>query len=72
MPRFETVLRSEFVRCLREGGFEGPFLEGRHYFMLRGEHVFCIPGKEETEIGPQYLARLLRHAGLDLDEWEVL
>jgi len=36
MPRFGPVKRQDLIRYLRELGFEGPYVGGRHQYMVKG------------------------------------
>jgi hypothetical protein len=40
--------------------------------MIRGEITISIPNPHQTEIGRNYLARILRQAGISKEEWEKL
>lgn len=70
MARLAPVSRSELIRRLRLLGFEGPFIGGRHEFMLRGTHRLILPNPHRGDIGVDLLTRLLRQAGVTREEWE--
>lgn len=70
MKRLVPVTRRELVRRLRLLGFEGPFVGGRHEFMLRGTHRLILPNPHRGDIGVDLLVRLLRQAGVTREEWE--
>ena len=72
MPPFGPVSRRDLVRYLRQLGFEGPYPSGRHQIMVRGDLTLPLPNPHEGDIGRSLLARLLRRAGIDRDEWEAL
>jgi predicted RNA binding protein YcfA (HicA-like mRNA interferase family) len=59
----------EFVRRLKELGFEGPFYGGKHPKMKRGNLVLTIPNKHVGTIGVGFLNRLLKQAGISKEEW---
>lgn len=69
MPRLKPVSWREFVRRMRELGFEGPYAGGRHPQMRRGNVTVIIPNPHEDEIGVGFLTRLLRQAGITREEW---
>ncbi|TAL04867.1 MAG: type II toxin-antitoxin system HicA family toxin [Verrucomicrobia bacterium] len=69
MPKLPPVSRRKFVQRLRELGFEGPFVGGKHAQMVRGNLTFIIPNEHESDIGPGFLSRLLKQAGVSRDEW---
>jgi len=60
------------VRYLRELGFEGPYVGGRHEYMVKGEVKLAVPNPHQGEIGRDLLARILRQAGMSRNEWEEL
>ena len=69
MPRLKPVSWREFVRRLRDLGFDGPYAGGRHPQMRRGNVTVVIPNPHEGEIGVGFLTRLLRQAGVTREEW---
>jgi predicted RNA binding protein YcfA (HicA-like mRNA interferase family) len=72
MPPFGPVKRRDLLRYLRELGFEGPYSGGRHQFVVRGELRLYVPNPHEGDIGRSLLARILRQAGIEREEWEQL
>lgn len=70
MPRLAPVSRRDFIQRLRELGFEGPFAGGRHPQMRRGSVTLIIPNEHPGDIGPGFLLRLLRQAGVTREEWQ--
>jgi len=60
MPRFGPIKRKDLIRYLKALGFEGPYSGGKHQFMVK------------SDIGKELLARILRQAGIERDEWERL
>jgi len=72
MPPFRPVKRKELIRYLKRLEFQGPYSGGKHQFMIRGEITISIPNPHQTEIGRNYLARILRQAGISKEEWEKL
>ncbi len=69
MPRLGPIRRSELIRLLRALGFEGPFPGGRHEFMIQGQVRLMIPNPHRGEISRDFLARILRQAGITREEW---
>jgi predicted RNA binding protein YcfA (HicA-like mRNA interferase family) len=69
MAKLTPVTRRRFIQRLRELGFEGPFAGGKHPQMKRGDLTLIIPNEHEGEIGPGFLTRLLRQAGVSREEW---
>ena len=69
MPKLAPVSRREFVQRLRKLGFEGPYPGGKHEQMRRGTATLIIPNEHDGDIGPGFLSRLLRQAGLTREDW---
>ena len=72
MSRLRPVSRRELVRRLRALGFQGPYQEGKHPFMVRGALRVPIPNPHEGDIGIDLLSRILRLAGISRQEWQSL
>jgi hypothetical protein len=60
------------IRFLGQAGFEGPYSGGRHQFMIKGDITLRLPNPHQGDIGKEFLARILRQAGIGKDEWERL
>ena len=69
MAGLKPVAWREFVRRMRELGFEGPYSGGRHPQMRRGNVTVIIPNPHEGDIDVGFLTRLLRQAGVTREEW---
>lgn len=67
--RLTPVSWTDFVRRLKELGFEGPFPSGKHPKMKRGNRALIIPNPHVGTIGVGFLKRLIRQAGLTVEEW---
>ncbi len=72
MPHFGPIKRRDLIRYLRRLGFEGPYSGGKHQFMIRGDVTLRLPNPHRGDIGKEFLARVLRQAGIQRDEWEEL
>lgn len=72
MPRLGPIKRKDLVRYLTRLGFEGPYSGKRHQFMIRGDVTLWLPNPHEGDIGRDFLARILRQAGIEREEWEAL
>ena len=72
MPRLGPVKRRSLIRYLRELGFEGPYVGGKHQYMVRGEIKLAIPNPHQGDISEDFLVRILQQAGVARDEWERL
>ena len=69
MPSLDPVSRRELVGKLKRLGFEGPFAGGKHQWMRRGGLRLTIPNPHGGAIDPGLIRRILRQAGITLDEW---
>ncbi len=72
MPTFGPVKRRELISALNRLGFQGPYAGGKHQYLVRGELRLYIPNPHDGEIGKDLLARILRQAGIDRNDWESL
>jgi len=72
MPPFGPIKRKDLIDSLRQLGFEGPFLGGKHQYMVRAQLRLAIPNPHHGDISHDLLARILRQAGIDRDAWERL
>ena len=76
MTAWRPLKRRDFIRKLRELGFDGPFSGTRHQFMVWGQYRQTIPTNAEYSV-PQ-VRMLLRQIEavlgrpVPLDEWEAL
>ncbi len=72
MPHFGPIKCKDLTAHLRKAGFEGPYSGGRHQFMIKGDVTLRIPNPHQGDIGKELLARILRQARIDKNEWEKL
>ena len=72
MPPFGPIKRREFIKHLRQLGFEGPFSGGKHQFMVKGEITLRIPNPHQGDIGKDLLHHILRQAHISQEQWEEL
>ncbi|HKS92637.1 MAG TPA: type II toxin-antitoxin system HicA family toxin, partial [Tepidiformaceae bacterium] len=63
------VSRNDFLRRLRDFGFEGPISGRQHQFMVRGSLRLTVPNPHGAEISVDLLRRILNQAGITADEW---
>ncbi len=70
MARLSPVSRREFIRRLRDLGFDGPYTGGRHEFMLRADRRLILPNPHRQAVSTDLLTRLLRQAGITRQEWD--
>lgn len=70
MPNLGPVSRRELVRKLKALGFRGPFPGGKHQWMQRAGLRVTIPNLHRSAIDPGLIRRILRQAGITLDDWQ--
>ena len=76
MSRWTPCKRADFIRKLRQLGFDGPYSGTRHQFMIYSQKRLAIPSKAEYSV-PQ-LRMLIREVetilgrAISLDDWIAL
>jgi predicted RNA binding protein YcfA (HicA-like mRNA interferase family) len=60
------------MRYLKQLGFEGPYSGGKHQFMVKDDITVRLPNPHQGDIGQEFLARILRQARIDREQWEAL
>ena len=76
MSRWRPCKRRDFVRRLRQLGFEGPYAGSRHHFLVFEHHRLAIPS--DTEYSVPQLRMMVRELEaildrrLSADEWNRL
>lgn len=67
--KLSPVSHAEFLKKLRDFGFDGPYAGGKHLYMLKGNLRLTIPNPHRQKIGTDLLLRILRQAGISREEW---
>jgi len=62
----------DLISYLKQFGFSGPYSGGKHEFLIRGRTRLTVPNPHAGDIGRDFLVRILRQAGVALEEWEEL
>jgi predicted RNA binding protein YcfA (HicA-like mRNA interferase family) len=62
----------DLIRHLKQLGFEGPYSGGKHRFKVSGDITIRLPNPQKGDVGIELLARILRQAEINKDEWEAL
>ncbi len=70
MVRLGPISRREFIRRMLKLGFDGPYIGGKHEFLLRNTRRLILPNPHQGEISVDLLSRLLRQANVSRQEWE--
>lgn len=50
MPTFGPIKRQDLIRYLREFGFEGHYIGGKHQYMVEGERRLVIPNPHGGDV----------------------
>jgi predicted RNA binding protein YcfA (HicA-like mRNA interferase family) len=69
--RLTPISRRDFIRRLRNLGWDGPFPGGKHEFMVKGAMKLPIPnphGSGGISVGK--LREILNEIGVSRDEWQ--
>ena len=69
MPKLSPISWNSFVRKMRSLGFDGPYQEGKHPYMVKGTISVTIPNPHEGQIGVDLLRRILNQAGIKRLSW---
>ncbi|KKT30643.1 MAG: YcfA family protein [Parcubacteria group bacterium GW2011_GWA1_44_13] len=69
MPKLSPISQRDLIQRLRKLNFEGPYQEGKHPYMIRGNLVITIPNPHKKDISVDLLTRILRQAGVTSKEW---
>jgi len=72
MPKFGAIKRKDLIKALKKAGFQGPYVGGRHEFLVKGELRHVLPNPHQGDISKDLLARILRQANINREEWENL
>jgi predicted RNA binding protein YcfA (HicA-like mRNA interferase family) len=57
---------------LKRLGFEGPYSGAKHQFMVKDDITVRLPNPHQGDIEQEFLARILRQAKIDREQWETL
>jgi predicted RNA binding protein YcfA (HicA-like mRNA interferase family) len=69
VPKLNPISWNELVRRLRKFGFDGPYQQGKHPYMVRGSLVLTVANPHKKEIGVDLLTRILKQAGVSRKNW---
>ena len=72
MPRLGSIKRKDLIRYLRELGFDGPYSGGKHEYMIRSGPPLILPNPHPGDLSKGLVARILRQAGINREDWEAL
>lgn len=69
MPKLAPIKRIDLIKKLKEFGFNGPYIGGKHQFMIKGELRLTLPNPHKQEIGVDLLRRILKQAEIRINAW---
>ena len=70
MARLAPCSRTEFIRKLKNLGYDGPFAGAKHQVMSApGKSNIIIPNPHRGDLSVDLLSRILRDSNIDRDEW---
>ncbi len=76
MSRWHPCKRKDFIKKLRQLGFDAPEPGGRHFYMRHGAFTLPLPGDKEYSVGQlkMLLTEIENGIGrkVDLETWERL
>ena len=59
----------DLIRTLRKFGFDGPYVGGKHPYMIKRDLILTIPNPHRKDISIDLLTRILKQAGISKEEW---
>jgi len=69
MPKLTPISWAKFVKRMKNFGFDGPYQEGRHPYMIKGDLSITIPNPHGEDFSQDLLSRILRQAGISRRDW---
>lgn len=70
MPK--SISRRKLIQNFKKLGFQGPYSGGRHAFMKKGDLKVRIPNSHVGDIASGLVSEILRQAGINKQEWNIL
>jgi len=68
-----AITRKKLIRKFRELGYTGPFLGGKHQFMIKGDKKIRIPNPHQgKDIHVSLVEEIFKQAGISKEEWKKL
>jgi predicted RNA binding protein YcfA (HicA-like mRNA interferase family) len=72
MPQIGPIKRQELIRLLKQLGFDGPYAEGKHQYMVKEGLKVRIPNPHQGDISQSLLLAILKQANISRSQWEQL
>lgn len=72
MPPVKPIKRKDLIAYLKKLEFDGPYSGGKHQYMQKGDLTLTLPNPHKSDIGPNFLLKILKQAGITREMWEQL
>lgn len=69
MPPIKPIKRRDLIYFLRKFGFSGPFVGGKHQFMVKENLTLTIPNPHKEDISKSFLLKILKQAEISIQDW---
>lgn len=69
MPKLSPISQKSLVKKFKLFGFDGPYQQGKHPYMIKDSLSITIPNPHETIVSVDLLTRILKQAGITRAEW---
>ena len=69
MPKLVPISQRKLIVKLKKFRFVGPYQEGKHPYMIKGNISITIPNPHDGQIGVDLLRRILGQAGISRTDW---
>ena len=69
MSGLKPISHKQLVARLRKLGFTGPYAGSKHLIMIQESKRLVLPNVHGADIGVALLARILKQAGISIEEW---
>jgi predicted RNA binding protein YcfA (HicA-like mRNA interferase family) len=67
--RLTPITRRELIKRLRILGWNGPFVGGKHEFMIRGAMKLPIPNPHGGVLSVAMVSEILRETEISREDW---
>ncbi|HOG15480.1 MAG TPA: type II toxin-antitoxin system HicA family toxin [Candidatus Absconditabacterales bacterium] len=68
MPKVTPINARELVKKLRKLGFEGPYVGGKHMFMMKDGYRVPFPNHGGKDISRGVVNCIIEYIGISVDE----
>lgn len=69
MPKLSPVSQKSLVKNFKLFGFDGPYQQGKHPYMIKGTLSITVPNPHDGPISVDLLIRILKQAGITRVQW---